>query len=371
MSRSADHARSKTRVIIHRIAALMSSGLLLALQHNALAADQFGVMASWAPPEVAQVRVHVQSWLVDQSATERQTQRVADMWPEEENEAAPDVVLDRLAATIAQIHPEGRQLVALFNQPSRIDVENAEVENAKQAIRWLNDEKRAPLVANNLKLLHAGWLCRLGFYDECLTAVQGLTKDDVVDPAALLFYRAVAHQRLVQPEESRENAVRLLERRAEIPRRYEQLALLIEADLKGLKHDSLDHIARRMGDIERRLGLGRAGKRVRDIEDGVIKSLDKLIEEEEKKQQQQQQQESGGNRPDSSRPMQDSRIAGGRGEGKIDRKKIGNRSGWGDLPPKQRDEALQQIGREYPAHYREIVEQYLKRLATEGTTKNN
>ena len=63
------------------------------------------------------------------------------------------------------------------------------------------------------------------------------------------------------------------------------LARLMQADLEALKDESLDHIARRMDDIRRRLDLGRAGPKVREVEDGVIASLDKLIEEMEKQQQ--------------------------------------------------------------------------------------
>ena len=49
--------------------------------------------------------------------------------------------------------------------------------------------------------------------------------------------------------------------------------------------------------------------------------------------------------------------------GKVEQRDIGNKSGWGDLPPKEREQALQQIGREFPAHYREVIEQYFRALA--------
>jgi hypothetical protein len=138
-------------------------------------------------------------------------------------------------------------------------------------------------------------------------------------------------------------------------------------DLTGLKEDSLDHIARRMEDIRRRLELGRAGQQVRGIEDGVIKSLDKLIDELEKKQQQQQQQASSSSgKMQPSTPAPDSQIMGGQGRGEVTKKDIGDESGWGNLPPKQREEAMQQIGRDFPAHYRDVIEQYFRRLAGEG-----
>lgn len=64
--------------------------------------------------------------------------------------------------------------------------------------------------------------------------------------------------------------------------------------------------------------------------------------------------------------MEDSRIAGASGAGDVDRKRIERQDGWGNLPPAERQEALQQIGQELPTHYREAIEAYFRKLATEG-----
>jgi hypothetical protein len=99
----------------------------------------------------------------------------------------------------------------------------------------------------------------------------------------------------------------------------------------------------------------------------VIESLDKLIAAIEKQQQQQDQSGSGGvggsGKGGTGKPMDDSRIADGKGPGDVTRRDIGDTEGWGNLPPHKREEALQQIGREFPAHYREAIEHYFKRLA--------
>ncbi|MDX1944399.1 MAG: hypothetical protein SFU86_03255, partial [Pirellulaceae bacterium] len=67
----------------------------------------------------------------------------------------------------------------------------------------------------------------------------------------------------------------------------------------------------------------------------------------------------------SSSPAPDSTPMGGKGPGQVANKDIGNKSGWGDLPPKQRQEALQQIGKDFPAHYRDMIEQYFRELASD------
>ena len=132
---------------------------------------------------------------------------------------------------------------------------------------------------NNLRLLYGRWLVQANLYDEALAQLQSLRPEDVVDPAGLLFYQSVVYHRLLKKEAGLEALLRLLEPGHEIPRRYQSVARLMQSDLAPLKDDSLDHIARRMEDIRRRLDLGRAGNQVREVEDGVIKSLDKLIEE--------------------------------------------------------------------------------------------
>jgi hypothetical protein len=91
------------------------------------------------------------------------------------------------------------------------------------------------------------------------------------------------------------------------------LARLMEADIKPLKVDSLDEIARLMEDVRRRLALARAGKAVRDEEDQIVAKLEKMIEELEKQRQEQQRQKQQraanprGKRPNN--PLDDSRAA--------------------------------------------------------------
>jgi hypothetical protein len=118
-----------------------------------------------------------------------------------------------------------------------------------------------------------------------------------------------------------------------------------------------------MEDIERRLRLGRAGTRVRSEEDDVIAKLDKMIDDLEQQQQQQQGGSGGQGSIRSSSPAEDSVPLGGSGPGDVDQRRIGNTSGWGNLPPRQRQEALQQISKDLPAHYREVIEEYFRRLA--------
>jgi hypothetical protein len=139
-------------------------------------------------------------------------------------------------------------------------------------------------------------------------------------------------------------------------------------DLTGLQDESLDHIARRMDDIRRRLAQGRSGDKVQKIENGVIESLDKLIKKAEEQSQQAQSMSPAGGQQ-SGTPMEDSQIAELKGPGKVDPRDIGRGAGWGNLPDKDREKALQEIGREFPSHYREVIEEYFRRLAAEESAE--
>jgi hypothetical protein len=226
---------------------------------------------------------------------------------------------------------------------------------------------------NNLRLFVGRYLTQRHFYDEAIDVMEPLTLEQVVDPSTLLFCRATAYHHLLRRDDCISTIDTLLQREGELVSRYAVLAKLMKADIQPMEQDSLDEIARLMKDVQRRLDLERSGKVVRDQEDSIVEKLDKKIDEiEEQLQQQQQQmqmaQQSKGDQQKQSQgsPMQDSMIAGDSGPGNVDKKDIGKLSGWGDLPPAQRQEALQKMTQDLPSHYREIIEAYFKRLASEG-----
>lgn len=216
-------------------------------------------------------------------------------------------------------------------------------------------------------------LVRARLYDEALPVIAEVDPTESIDPAAVLFYRGACYHSLLMKKEALADLRRLLENEDSTPVRFARTAKMMIADIKPLKEDSLDEISRLMTDVSRRLDLGRSDEETQDQEQKIIDKLTKLIEKaeaEQKKQQQQQQGQSGGSPSDGQggqgAPMQDSQAAGGGGNGDVDRKKIDDRDGWGNLPPAERQQALQQISRDLPTHYREAIEAYFRKLATEG-----
>ena len=217
-------------------------------------------------------------------------------------------------------------------------------------------------------------LVRGRLFDEALPVIAEVDVTESLDPASVLFYRSVCYHALLMKTEALGDLRRLLENKDDCPVRFSRTAEMMVADIKPLKEDSLDEISRMMTDVTRRLDLGRTDEEVKKREQEIIDKLSKLIDKLEKEQQQQQQQQqsssnggqNSGNRGQGS-PMDDSRIAGANGAGDVDRKRIEERDGWGNLPPAERQEALQQISRDLPTHYREAIEAYFRKLATDGS----
>jgi hypothetical protein len=330
---------------------------LMVASAAARASESLSQPAAWEPPSAEAVRASVFEWLEERQADEATRAKASELWPAEGVAPKDADLLTRLARTIALVDEDARKLVDLCSK-GRTDL-------TPSSQPWLLHAKSEPFLRANLRLLYGRWLVGESLFDEAREQLDGLRPEDVVDPAALLFYQGVVRHRLLDKEAGMEAIEQLLRGAEQSPRRYAAVARLMEADLKRLEVDSLDHIARRMDDVHRRLDLGRAGPKVRKIEDGVIESLDKLIKELER--QQQQSGAPGSQSLQPTRPAEESRLVGGKGRGEVTKKDVGSQSGWGDLPPKQREEALQQIGREFPLHYRDVIEQYFRKLASEGS----
>lgn len=316
---------------------------------------------SWRLPPVEEVHDAALAWL---AATEPAGQpsaavtRAHAAWKATEDRPRIDV-LDAVMETVACGEPRAeviRTAAAVTDAPD---------------LAWLDDPATPAFVREAVKLWWGRELVRRDRFDDAMPLLVGLDVATTVDPASLLFHRAACQHWLLAMDDALESLDRLLEREDEIPVRYARVARLLRADMATLESDSLDHIARRMRDVTRRLDLGRAGTATRDVQDGVIESLDKLIEQ---LQDQQQQQGGGGSsgagggqgQGSAGKPMEDSRPAGGRAPGDVLARDVGTGDDWGRLPPHDRERALQQIGREFPPHYREAIEQYFKRLASGG-----
>jgi len=321
-------------------------------------AAEFAREPSWSPPPSRDVRAQVEKSLDRRPPAQAEArQRLEETWAAVA--AGRGDILDAVIDSIAAREPPMAAMAA------------AMARNATPDASWLDDPQIDTFLRDAVRLWWGRELVRRDRFDEALPLLAGLDPTASVDPATLLFHRAACQHWLLDADGAIESLDRLLEREEQLPARYARVARLLRADAAGIERDSLDHIARRMRDVGRRLELGRMGAGTRELQDGVVESLDKLIKKLEEQRQQQEQGGGGGGGGGSAqggagKPLDDSRVAGGKGAGDVQNRDIGAADGWGNLPPHEREEALQQIGREFPPHYREAIEQYFKRLAAGG-----
>lgn len=342
--------------------ALLTSAILGSLFGTSVQAKEDGNelarRTTWSIPTESQIQVQLDEYLARVKAPSEQADQARAVWQQGRQVTDPDV-LGRVVAALAVVQPLAKQLIVACHLERGAGPLPALPQSTEPDLdRWAR---------NNLSLYLARWLVQQELYDEAIELLAGLEPSDVVDPATLLFHQAVCAHQLLDKEGFEKAAGRLLENERLLPRRYRSLAQLMNSDLGPVEKDSLDEIQRLMGDVRRRLTLGRAGKRVRDEEDEVIAKLDKLIKKAEDQQKQQQQAAGAGAGAQApAKPAQDSTAPPGGGQGNVEAKKLSNKESWGNLPPKARQESLQQISKDLPAHYREVIEEYFRKLARDG-----
>ncbi|MEM6329500.1 MAG: hypothetical protein AAF790_04535 [Planctomycetota bacterium] len=263
------------------------------------------------------------------------------------------------------------RLVALFGRrdPRLLSLLDSAATRTPPAAppEWLESEDLPAVVRTNAVLAVACRLHARRMYEEALNWLAGVDADSATDAAAapvlVHYYRAVAAHQLVRLEEARESAERLLARPAGAARRHLNVARLILRDTEEIDPESVDHLARTMNDVRRRLSLGRSADPEQALQQGVIDALDKLIDEAEK--QQQQQQANAGAQQAPSRPAQQSRPSELKGPGEVDPRDVANGGDWGSLPPDERERVTQQIGRDFPGYYRDLIQAYFQSLVKE------
>lgn len=329
------------------------------------AADQLEKAATWKWPDVAAFEQHLDSYLDQLQAGDPARSKVLEHWKQTGEAVKGPALLERVLSTASLVEPRIADLVTRLNDPGTDPI-------VVKQLPWLSSDVPAWL-QDALRLAIGRNLAQRRLYDEALETLTNLDMKQVCDPASLVFYRAVCQHHLLQKKECVTNVEMLLERKAELPARFTQVAQLMVADIKPMKDDSLDEVARLMNDVERRLDLGRAGKQVRDEEKEIVDKLEKMIENIEQQikqqQQQQQQQQQSGQQQQQQRQgsPKDQSTPGGEppGAGDVDQKDIGKRDGWGNLPPAERQASLQRMTQELPSHYREVIEGYFRQLAKE------
>uniref|UniRef100_A0A7C2JZ80 Tetratricopeptide repeat protein n=1 Tax=Schlesneria paludicola TaxID=360056 RepID=A0A7C2JZ80_9PLAN len=307
----------------------------------------------FAPASPGDVQTRVFAWLETQRVDAETRAKVEALWQSQGSAAMEPQQLAELAvASWCLADPALAAVMRPFREsPSDLPVQSA--------VPPVQD----PFVLANLQAYAGRRFAEQRLYDEALEQFESLDLSLVIDPAATLFYRAVAAQAVLNIPQTMAALEQLLSQTDRVPVRYVTVATLMQSALETYEEKSLDEIARLMSDSERRLDLGRAGERVQGVQDKIIAGLDELI----KKLEAQQGGGGGGgqssNSNESSSPAEDSTIKGATAPGETDPKKFRKEGEWGDLPAKQQAAAKNLINRNFPSHYGQAIETYFKKLA--------
>ena len=288
-----------------------------------------------------------------QEVDARVADRAAEPWAEVEPLAPPRQVLDAVVQSVYLASEPTRDLISLISE-ERFD---------PASLVPLTERLDASpqFFAANVRTWLGRELVTAGSIDEAALLLESVDPAATVDPAAALFFRAVCEHNALDKEAGLKTIEQLLDGTEAVPERYAAVARLMRQDLEDLSENEMQQLAHQMKNVERRLQQGRSGEKTQEQEQKILSDLDKMIEQME--QQLQQMQGGEGQADESAQPMDDSRIAGAPGEGKVDERPIGRKDGWGNLPDKEQTEAKNLINRQFPSHYRQAVEEYLKRLA--------
>jgi len=311
----------------------------------------------FAPPSPADLKTAVYSWIEQRNLLNSPLlDAIGPSW-EFEEKPGPEALFDTLMRTFYFADEETRTLVDHCRDwtysPALLQVELPSTDR----------DREEPLLTHNVRYFLARHLTLLNAYGEALDIFESINPKYVVDPAGCLFHRAVCEHHLLMKEQGLKTLAALQNQTQDVPTRYRKLAELMETDLEGVKEKTLGEVARQMKDVQRRLGLQQADQGTQEVEARIVATLDELI----KKMEDQQNQSSGGGGGASggapSNPANESYLGGMKGPGLTDKKDIGHKDHWGDLPPKAREDAKNMLDQQFPAHYRQAVEQYLKKLA--------
>lgn len=312
----------------------------------------------YSPPNLEELRQSVDEWLAYKGLSRSPVVDVIDSYWQFESAPTSENLFDALMRTFYIADDDVRKLID--------QCRNVQDGTGVAQLKAPSTERTAaePLLGNNVRYFLARHLSTLTAYNEAIELFQQIDPNFLVDPTGYFFHRSVCEHHLLMKEEGLQSLDALLNRTEKLPVRYKTLGDLMLQDLQGIKSKSLGEVARQMKDVERRLNLNRTDEGVQEVENKIVATLDDLIKELE--DQQQQQSQSGGGSSGNSAPQQgaeDSYLGGVKGEGLVDKKEMGNKDNWGNLPPKSREAAKNMLDRQFPAHYRQAVEEYLKKLA--------
>jgi hypothetical protein len=180
-------------------------------------------------------------------------------------------ILERVAGTLALGDARAAKLLD--------EARDAQAAAPTEVPALLKDAKSPAFFRANLAMAYAKALCNRRVFEEALEAMRLVKSDQVVDPAAYYFHRAVAEHGLGLKDEAGRSIIAVIEDVADAPARYKDLSILMLYDMQSWRDKDLGWVARKMDNIERRLELARGGPKTQKMQKEVVARLDEIIKQ--------------------------------------------------------------------------------------------
>jgi hypothetical protein len=367
---------------VKRILSVATALLLIVgsvVQGNEKKPAAFGALESMS---AEQAKTNLAAWLKEVGKADPATlQKLDAVWKDDQRS-----ILDRVADSLALGDPIAAKLMD--------EARDAQAPAPIVLSGVFKDAKTSAFFRANLGLVYARALTNRRVYEEALDTLKLFSADQVADPAAYLFHRAVCEHAMQRKPEATKTILRLLEEGASIsPDRYKTVATLMLLDMHTWKEKDLGDIARKMDNIERRLEIARGGPETQRQQREVLNRLDEMIKKLENQNKKKNKPGDGQPKPGDGPPMPgngdecpdgsnpgntpgtpnglpppsapgtDIANATGTSTGVVDQAKFKKLvADWGRLPPREQARALQDLTNGMPVRHREAIENYFRNL---------
>lgn len=342
-----------------RIHLFVALALLAAHCINCYGDGPVSVAASYAPMSFEDAKERTVRWASEFATEAQPAEALERIWDDVERSRSGRDLHDVVVQSFAAVDPMTAEFLATLDplSPPLVAPEPDEVLGS-------SDD---PFFRTNLSMYVGRFLADAKLYEEAIEFFDEGDLSLAVDPATALFYRSVCEHQLLMKEEGLASLRKLLDESHAVPDSYIVVGRLMLAELNALEDDSLDEIAGLMRDVERRLTLARGGQRVQKKEEAITAKLDEMIKKIEEQMSQSSNSSGGGSggQNQSSNPLGDSIVKGSTAPGEVDEKDVRRAGGWGDLPPREREQAKNEIEKAFPSNYSRLINEYfLKRTQT-------
>ena len=209
---------------------------------------------SFTGPGGPEVRMELLQWIARTGVDPQTRKKVLAEWVDDARLASmtDEDLLDLLVISFGAVDPSTQRFLESSWGAGPLD------EIVYDGIRTLD------IYRNQVEFFRARWMTQHRLFDEALRIYEGLSPDDLVDPAGLFFYRGICQSELLKHKAAMDSLNLLLNHTLQVPPRFRTVARILQKELAARNDYDLAHVSRLMADIERRLDLGRSGHPVQE-----------------------------------------------------------------------------------------------------------